>query len=224
MKFHPNIVKKLLIYRTLLGKALLSIGPANSMQIPALVALLGSSSEVIRELAQQYLNEVVDTPENIAAAYSHVLTESHPTSQAHKFALLAHGGKSVSSDKNDDTGRATSRWMTRLFESVGYWIGGEEGRRKAGEHYRDHAPRYEWTLGVAGMVVNFGVMNFLNWLRFGWYSCPAPRSCFWNLVLFVAFWKEPKTPIKVSIPQCRCHGRYLYHTYHSYPISDLGVS
>jgi hypothetical protein len=76
--------------------------------------------------------------------------------------LKAEGEETNKLTDRHDTGRATSRWMTRFFESVGYLFGGEGGRRKAGEHFRDHAAIYEWTLGLGGMVVNLGVILFLS--------------------------------------------------------------
>jgi hypothetical protein len=112
----------------------------------------------------------------------------------------AEGEERNNSTNRHDAGRATSRWMTRLFESVGYLIGGEEGRRKAGDHYRDHAPIYEWTLGVAGMVVNFGVMNFFTGSGLAGIFAPLLGAVFGGLFFASHFGKEPKTPIKVSVP------------------------
>ncbi|MBK9429457.1 MAG: DUF89 family protein [Elusimicrobia bacterium] len=59
------------------------------------------------------------------------------------------------------SGRATSRWMTKVFEFVGGRRGGVEGARQAGAHYKAHAPAYEWSLGFAMAVANVGAVLFL---------------------------------------------------------------
>lgn len=54
------------------------------------------------------------------------------------------------------TGRATSLWMTKLFEWLGS-LGGDKNRAvRWGAHYKAHAPFYEWSLGIAVAVVNLG--------------------------------------------------------------------
>jgi hypothetical protein len=102
------------------------------------------------------------------------------------------------SDRHD-SGRATSRWMTRLFEGVGYLLGGEEGRRKAGEHYRDNAPIYEWTLGLAGMFVNFGAILLLSGSGLVGVVAPLLGAVFGGLFFVSHFGKAPKTSINVSV-------------------------
>jgi uncharacterized protein with ATP-grasp and redox domains len=64
-------------------------------------------------------------------------------------------------NKLDFSGRATSRWMTKIFEFVGGRRGGVEGARQAGAHYKAHAPAYEWSLGFAMAVANIGAVLFL---------------------------------------------------------------
>jgi serine/threonine protein kinase len=54
------------------------------------------------------------------------------------------------------TGLATSLWMTKIFEWLGYLWGGENAAVRRGAHYKAHAPFYEWSLGIAVAVVNLG--------------------------------------------------------------------
>jgi hypothetical protein len=71
-----------------LSKVINGLGPATANEIPALCNLLIGFPAI----AIKVLDEVVDTPENIAAAYGQVLSENPDTSEAHKFALRKIGG------------------------------------------------------------------------------------------------------------------------------------
>lgn len=72
-------------------------------------------------------------------------------------------------EPGDRSGRATSVWMTKLFESLGYLFNGEIGKECFGQHYKDNAFLYEWGLAVAVLGVN------LVWFQSVWvgvgYGC-----------------------------------------------------
>ncbi|MBL0350920.1 MAG: hypothetical protein IPP68_11195 [Elusimicrobia bacterium] len=94
----------------------------------------------------------------------HTLLEAAAISPENKinepFEVLNDSPKGQGPGGAPKPGRATSRWMTAFFESVGGWRGGVEGSRQTGAHYKAHAPVYEWGLGLGTALANIGAAVF----------------------------------------------------------------
>lgn len=80
-------------------------------------------------------------------------------------ALLVGERASVSEVRSSpDRGLATSLWMTKLFEVFGSFLGGEEGPKRWGQHYKDNAFWYEGGFAVAVLGMN------LLWFQSVWFG------------------------------------------------------
>jgi hypothetical protein len=102
-------------------------------------------------------------------------------------------------------------------------LGGEAGRRKAGEHYRDHAPRYEWTLGLIGLSISVGVSLFFSGSSLSGVISPLLGAVFGGLFFLSHFGVDTKTPLNVSLPKAAAmaviYGTLIAVT--PFPIIDL---